>query len=173
MPRRRIEMKPITDKKARKDTFHKRKAGLIKKAAELSILCKLRMLLVFEDLSGEVIKYSTHGNYDPLKYFGESYLTTPIAFSAKHYPHFFKNILVTKHLKGNDMDSDDHNEEDSDDDQPLTESNHPQRSDGLSDNCSSLPGRIMEKLFTYSFNLNKIRGESFFELSTQSLAFEC
>lgn len=104
MGRKKIEIKPITDKKSRKDTFHKRKVGLVKKAAELSMLCNVKMLLVFEDLAGDVVKYSTHGLYDPVQYFTEEYLTTPIAFTAKHYPDFFKNITVKKRVKDEECD---------------------------------------------------------------------
>ena len=118
MGRKKIEMKPILDKRNRKDTFHKRKVGLIKKAAELSILCNVRMLLVFEDLSGDIIKYSTHGVYDPVQYFSESYTNAPIAFTARHYPDFFKNVTTKKEMKEEDGESGGPNNyyEESDDD---------------------------------------------------------
>lgn len=124
MGRKKIEIKKISDKKSRKDTFHKRKVGLVKKAAELSMLCNVRMLLVFEDLAGEIIKYSTHGNYDPVQYFTEEYLTTPIAFTSKHYPDFFKNITVKKKIKDDDPDEEggeDSEGDNDDDDSPKTE----------------------------------------------------
>lgn len=111
MGRKKIEIKTIEDKKSRKDTFHKRKMGLIKKAAELSMLCDVKMLVAFEDLSGEVIKYSTHGIFDPVEYFKSAYIDTSIAFTANHYPDFFKNITTKKKVKEND--SDDHNDRDS------------------------------------------------------------
>lgn len=114
MGRKKIEIKAISDRKSRKDTFHKRKVGLIKKAAELSMLCNIRMLVVFEDLSGEVLKYSTHGIYDPVKYFKDRYNTTPVAFTAQHYPDFFKSDIYKKRLREQDDDDEDEVEEDDD-----------------------------------------------------------
>ena len=134
-------MKEIVDKKSRKDTFHKRKLGLIKKAAELSILCNVKMLLVFEDLTGEIIKYSTHGIFDPVQYFKEGFLTSSIAFTAKHYPDFFKNITLKKGMKEEDLETEDqheHNEESDEDDgnevYMPSESDYPVNSEALSEN---------------------------------------
>ena len=50
MGRKKIEMRFITDAKDRAVTFAKRKHGLLKKAAELSILCGLRVNLIFSDI---------------------------------------------------------------------------------------------------------------------------
>lgn len=50
MGRKKIEMKYIADHKDRAITFAKRKHGLLKKAAELSILCGLRVNLLFSDI---------------------------------------------------------------------------------------------------------------------------
>ena len=96
MGRRKIEFKPITDKRSRKDIFYKRKTGLVKKAAELSMLCNVRMLVVFEDLSGEIVKYSTHGIYDPVEYFTEKYLNSKFEFTSVHYPDFFRGSAANK-----------------------------------------------------------------------------
>lgn len=41
MGRKKIVIKPITDERLRNITFNKRKAGLLKKAAELSMLCNI------------------------------------------------------------------------------------------------------------------------------------
>eukprot|EP00331_Platyophrya_macrostoma_P013922 CAMPEP_0176423358 /NCGR_PEP_ID=MMETSP0127-20121128/10237_1 /TAXON_ID=938130 /ORGANISM="Platyophrya macrostoma, Strain WH" /LENGTH=402 /DNA_ID=CAMNT_0017804295 /DNA_START=205 /DNA_END=1413 /DNA_ORIENTATION=+ len=48
------------------------------------------MLLVFEDLNGDVVRYSTHGLYDPEEYFRESWSHCERSFTAKEYPDFFK-----------------------------------------------------------------------------------
>lgn len=93
MGRRKIEMKAIEGKKNRIDTFHKRKVGLVKKAAELSMLCGIKMLLAFEDLNGDVFKYSTHGIFEPREYFRESWTSySATAKTADDYPDFFARL---------------------------------------------------------------------------------
>lgn len=90
MGKKRSEIKVIDSKKSRKDTFHKRKFGLLKKASELSMLCNLKLLLFFEDLTGKVIQYSSHENYDPVDYFElNKRRRTIIRFNASDYPDFF------------------------------------------------------------------------------------
>ena len=93
MGRRKIEIKAIEGKKNRTDTFHKRKVGLVKKAAELSMLCGIKMLLAFEDLSGDVFKYSTHGAFEPQEYFGDAWSSySAVAKTAYDYPDFFARL---------------------------------------------------------------------------------
>lgn len=92
MGRRKIQIKAIDCKKNRIDTFHKRKVGLVKKAAELSMLCGIRMLLAFEDLSGGVFRYSTHGIFEPREYFKEAWDTTTNSKTQDDYPKFFVKI---------------------------------------------------------------------------------
>mgnify|MGYP000950704288 FL=1 len=90
MGKKRNEIKVIDSKKSRKDTFHKRKFGLLKKASELSMLCNLKLLLFFEDLTGKLIQYSSQGNYDPTDYFElNKRKRTIIRFTANDYPDFF------------------------------------------------------------------------------------
>eukprot|EP00045_Choanoeca_perplexa_P005075 m.43281 g.43281 ORF g.43281 m.43281 type:complete len:403 (+) comp12914_c0_seq1:164-1372(+) len=52
MGRRRIDIKPITDERARQVTLNKRKYGLFKKAYELGILCECEVALVIYDWKG-------------------------------------------------------------------------------------------------------------------------
>lgn len=92
MGRRKIQIKAIENQKSRIDTFHKRKIGLVKKAAELSMLCGIRMLLAFEDLSGGVFRYSTHGIFEPRDYFQEAWLKATSSKTKKDYPDFFVKI---------------------------------------------------------------------------------
>ena len=56
----------------------------MKKAAELSMLCNVKMLLAFEDLHGNLIQYSTHGIFDPKQYFSGNKALTAYEFTSKH-----------------------------------------------------------------------------------------
>lgn len=47
------------------------------------MLCDVKMLLVFEDLNGELIRYSTHGIYDPEEYFKDAWHHTERSFTSK------------------------------------------------------------------------------------------
>ncbi len=58
MGRKKIDIKLIEDKKDRQVTFAKRKIGLLKKAAELAILCGTKVSLLFTDLSDQLHTYS-------------------------------------------------------------------------------------------------------------------
>ena len=106
MGKKRSEIKAIDSKKSRKDTFHKRKFGLLKKASELSTLCNLKLLLFFEDLTGKLIQYSSHGNYDPNDYFELARKRrTIIKFTANDYPNFFhKSASGRGQVKAEDED---------------------------------------------------------------------
>ena len=59
MGRKKITITPIIDEKARNITFNKRKNGLLKKAAELSLLCHLKLFIAFTDLNGNLINFFT------------------------------------------------------------------------------------------------------------------
>lgn len=41
------------------------------------MLCDIRLLLIFEDVSGKLIQYSTHGIYKPEEYFSQLSQLTP------------------------------------------------------------------------------------------------
>lgn len=55
--RRKIEMKFIEDENARTVTFSKRRAGLFKKATELSILCGAQIALIIFSLGGRAYSF--------------------------------------------------------------------------------------------------------------------
>lgn len=59
MGRKKIDITPISYEKQRNITFNKRKNGLLKKAAELSLLCQLKLFLAFTDLNGNLINFYT------------------------------------------------------------------------------------------------------------------
>lgn len=55
--RRKIEMKLIADENARTVTFSKRRAGLFKKATELSVLCGTQIALIIFSLGGRAYSF--------------------------------------------------------------------------------------------------------------------
>jgi hypothetical protein len=57
MGRKKILIKPILEERLRNITFNKRKAGLLKKAAELSMLCNIQVYLAFTDVYGNLINF--------------------------------------------------------------------------------------------------------------------
>ncbi|GLJ12109.1 hypothetical protein SUGI_0184490 [Cryptomeria japonica] len=59
MGRGRIEVKKIEDKKSRVVTFCKRRAGLMKKAQELSVLCDAQVGLVIFSQTGKLSRFSS------------------------------------------------------------------------------------------------------------------
>jgi hypothetical protein len=59
MGRKKITIQKIEQKKDRLITFCKRRLGLLKKAAEISILCDVHVFLAFTDLSGSVFQFDS------------------------------------------------------------------------------------------------------------------
>lgn len=58
MGRKKIRIEPLEDKRNRQITFLKRKFGLMKKAYELSVLCKSEVaLIIFKD--GKLVQYAS------------------------------------------------------------------------------------------------------------------
>ncbi|CAD8120049.1 unnamed protein product [Paramecium sonneborni] len=62
MGRNKIDIQYIKDDRIRNITFNKRKNGLLKKACELAVLCNIKMLLCFTDLSGTVYQFMSNEN---------------------------------------------------------------------------------------------------------------
>jgi len=94
MGKKRARLMAIENKKSRSDTFHKRKMGLLKKAAEFAILCDVKLLLLFEDLAGSIIQFSAHEHFDPKVYQDKKI----VKLSLTDYPDFFQ-----KHGPGNEQ----------------------------------------------------------------------
>jgi hypothetical protein len=90
MGRRKIQISKLEDEKNRQATFYKRKLGLIKKAAELAVLCDLSLYLVFTDPHGNVIKYMTEPEGQLLPYFERLESKVDVYnFTSEDYPNFF------------------------------------------------------------------------------------
>lgn len=59
MGRRKIEIEPIKDDRNRTVTFIKRKAGLFKKAHELSVLCQVDIAVIILGSNNTFYEYSS------------------------------------------------------------------------------------------------------------------
>lgn len=59
MGRRKIEIQPLADERNRTVTFVKRKAGLFKKAYELSVLCKVDLAVIIIGNNNKVYEFSS------------------------------------------------------------------------------------------------------------------
>ncbi|KAL1935831.1 hypothetical protein VTP01DRAFT_4971 [Rhizomucor pusillus] len=59
MGRRKIKIAPIESERGRQVTFVKRKQGLMKKAYELSVLCKCDVALIIFNANGKLVQYSS------------------------------------------------------------------------------------------------------------------
>ncbi|KGK38665.1 hypothetical protein JL09_g2233 [Pichia kudriavzevii] len=60
MGRRKISIEPLTDDRNRTVTFTKRKAGLFKKAHELSILCEVDIAVIIIGRNHKIYEYSSN-----------------------------------------------------------------------------------------------------------------
>lgn len=59
MGRKKIEIRPLTDERNRNVTFLKRKAGLMKKAWELSVLCAADVSIIIFSAAGKAFEFSS------------------------------------------------------------------------------------------------------------------
>ncbi|WPK24655.1 hypothetical protein PUMCH_001935 [Australozyma saopauloensis] len=67
MGRRKIEIEPLTDDRNRSVTFVKRKAGLFKKAYELSVLCEVDLAVIIVGSNNKVYEFSSVETNELLK----------------------------------------------------------------------------------------------------------
>ncbi|CAD8211092.1 unnamed protein product [Paramecium pentaurelia] len=86
MGRNKIDIQYIKDDRIRNITFNKRKNGLLKKACELAVLCNIKMLLCFTDLSGTVYQFMSNENTE-LELISSNHKKI---FTKQDYPGFQK-----------------------------------------------------------------------------------
>lgn len=97
MGRKKIAIRAIQDDKLRNVTFNKRKIGLLKKAAELCILCDVQMSLTFRDLAGKVISFKTSSAKNNIEGAKPDF-----QFSERSYPDFFQKVKSIPHKRSVD-----------------------------------------------------------------------
>ncbi|KAG6581720.1 Agamous-like MADS-box protein FUL-L, partial [Cucurbita argyrosperma subsp. sororia] len=81
MGRGRVQLKRIENKISRQVTFSKRRAGLLKKAHEISVLCDADVALIVFSTKGKLFEYSSHSSMEKIleKYERYSYAERPLA----------------------------------------------------------------------------------------------
>lgn len=137
MGRKKIEIRAIQDHKTRKDTFHKRKQGLLKKAVELSVLCSVNVFIAFDDLKGDVMLLSTKGKFKLEDNFDLKNKEPKAKFNLNDYPRFHQNAANAR----DDDESDDNISEEGDDPIIAQETTH--------------QGATINKLYSFSHQIVK------------------
>jgi hypothetical protein len=107
MGRKKISISPLKDERNRHVTFNKRKAGLIKKAMELSILCNTQIALVMFNSDNQLFEYcSTDPRYILQKYCQVAHLPHD-RMTNQDYSRFDKIGRKKKKKKDGEEESDD------------------------------------------------------------------
>ncbi|CAG62598.1 uncharacterized protein GVI51_M06281 [Nakaseomyces glabratus] len=106
MGRRKIEIEPITDSKTRGITFLKRKAGIFKKAHELSVLCNVDVAVVVLGANGTFYEFSSVEMDELLRYYTDQngmgllhIKTEPSAYGDGYKKTPTVKYQGTRHLK--------------------------------------------------------------------------
>ncbi|GAA0174788.1 MADS box transcription factor [Lithospermum erythrorhizon] len=81
MGRGKIEVKRIENNTSRQVTFSKRRAGLIKKTHELSVLCDAQIGLIVFSNKGKLYEYCTH----PFRFQNDHYCFNIVFSSLMKY----------------------------------------------------------------------------------------
>src|SRR3989338_646879 len=71
MGRRKIDIEPIHNERIRRLTYEKRAEGLLKKAMELSILCKVEVVLLILEPGDQLVRYGSNGLMSELQRYSE------------------------------------------------------------------------------------------------------
>ncbi|CAK9324932.1 unnamed protein product [Citrullus colocynthis] len=81
MGRGRVQLKRIENKISRQVTFSKRRAGLLKKAHEISVLCEADVALIVFSTKGKLFEYSSDSSMEKIleKYERYCYAEKPLA----------------------------------------------------------------------------------------------
>ncbi|KAK6931361.1 Transcription factor, MADS-box [Dillenia turbinata] len=88
MGRGRVQLKRIENKINRQVTFSKRRAGLLKKAHEISVLCDAEVALIVFSHKGKLFEYSTDSCMDKIleRYERYSYAERQLVAAESDYP---------------------------------------------------------------------------------------
>ncbi|BBH00189.1 AGAMOUS-like 8 [Prunus dulcis] len=117
MGRGKVQLKRIENKISRQVTFSKRRAGLLKKAHEISVLCDADVALIVFSTKGKLFEYSSDSSMESIleRYDQYSYAEQQLQLIPNHscwsleYPKLLARIEVLqrklRHFTGEDLDS--------------------------------------------------------------------
>mgnify|MGYP003365561149 CR=1 FL=1 len=95
MGRRKIDIQPITEDRNRTVTFIKRKAGLFKKAHELSVLCQAEVSLIILGANNTFYEYSSVAVDDLMKYYNDDKTLRHVIKHPSDFGDFKQREFVT------------------------------------------------------------------------------
>ncbi|SMN19592.1 similar to Saccharomyces cerevisiae YBR182C SMP1 Putative transcription factor involved in regulating the response to osmotic stress [Maudiozyma saulgeensis] len=95
MGRRKIDIQPITEDRNRTVTFIKRKAGLFKKAHELSVLCQAEVSLIILGANNTFYEYSSVAVDDLMKYYNDDKSLRHVIKHPSDFGDFKQREFVT------------------------------------------------------------------------------
>lgn len=95
MGRRKIDIQPITEDRNRTVTFIKRKAGLFKKAHELSVLCQAEVSLIILGANNTFYEYSSVAVDDLMKYYNDDKTLRHVVKHPSDFGNFEQREFVT------------------------------------------------------------------------------
>lgn len=105
MGRRKIEIEPLTDERNRTVTFVKRKAGLFKKAHELSVLCQVDLAVIIIGNNNKIYEFSSVDTNDLIsnyQKFGKSKKNPHESKSHEDYSNYKKKLKISDPLTTKD-----------------------------------------------------------------------
>ena len=86
MSKPKTTLSPIKNEKIRNITFNKRKLALLKKATELSILCNVKVFLMFTDMHHNLFKFVYPSDENVMEFCAS--LKNVFEYTNHHYPNF-------------------------------------------------------------------------------------
>ncbi|CAH6721853.1 hypothetical protein CLIB1444_07S03928 [[Candida] jaroonii] len=116
MGRRKIEIQPLTDDRNRTVTFVKRKAGLFKKAHELSVLCQVDLAIIIVGNNNKLYEFSSVDTNELIK----AYQTTKPheSKSPANYGNYKKKKNLISQITNDDLSEQEIDDSDYDSDTP-------------------------------------------------------
>ncbi|KAG0669629.1 hypothetical protein C6P45_003534 [Maudiozyma exigua] len=103
MGRRKIEIQPLTDERNRTVTFIKRKAGLLKKAHELAVLCQVDVTLLIVGPNNTLYEFSSCDTNDLI----DHYLNDKTMSREIKGPQDFGNYVKNRQVNPQNLITDD------------------------------------------------------------------
>lgn len=107
MGRRKIEIQPLTDERNRTVTFIKRKAGLLKKAHELAVLCQVDITVLIVGPNNTLYEFSSVDTNDLIDhYINDKSMTREVKDPSDFGSYTKRKSLISENLINSDSSND-------------------------------------------------------------------